>query len=870
MPIKIAKFGQQHNTNLHPSKKVLMKRLLFILFCFNPLFNLFSQDYWKSYRQKEGLIDSTILDIAVGKKKVYIATEKGFSILDNDQFFNYNSANSSLERDRIKFVREFQDTVWVVADSIVTKYVNGRFQNFDQSNGLFNDSILDIEVNSQGHLAVATFSGVQLIRGSKVDTLSSRKCYNIAINAGDSIYANVEESYIVNFPGAPLSCEVYDGNTWSPVSDVSLRNVLNNAKLISLSNGRVGIVSSNEAAYLIQSTFSLKHYPLPSSPIRPSFLRDIDMGNNNQFWYALSSLNIFAQNSGGLYKRTATNLDLFLSGLPHSGVNRVVNKNGKVYIGTKNGLAIMDDSLDPFPLQMSLSTQDIKANFLYNGLAFSGRLGSNSGGLEFPVSSGRFPLYTMGLWNFGVSDLQDTSLAVQVYDAGDYTEGSINANEQAVRPSLFSIDRSIVNTHIQNYKTTGYTLPEEIAIWPAKGKEETGESHEMAPFVDVNSNGCYDPENGDYPYFLGDKAVYLIFNDAQQPRTGLFTPNFNLEVHLMAYVFNHSNIDYLNKSIFLKYTLINKSSRVFQMRSGFFQDFDIGNVTNDYMGSIPSSDIVYAYNSLSNDGSLSNSYGKEIPVVGAKLINHKLHSFGVFSFGVPSGSSSSVPTLPLHFIRAMESKWKDGIPYTQLGVGYDPGSTAFTNHLFPGDPKKPVEWSELNNGLQQSNTAGERSSLITVPPYEFKPGERKVIDMVIGVGIDSSNINQNWLDNIDELTTNLNQAAKFQQAVDSLSAEYVYSNCTVGLVESQKNNKSTNMVVYPNPSSGKLTILANQPLEKLELYDLQGKRVQSIVLSNRNTFTDVVLSKHLPDGLYIIQALTKKGKRLNSKILLKR
>ncbi|MBK8414466.1 MAG: hypothetical protein IPL22_08125 [Bacteroidetes bacterium] len=38
-------------------------------------------------------------------------------------------------------------------------------------------------------------------------------------------------------------------------------------------------------------------------------------------------------------------------------------------------------------------------------------------------------------------------------------------------------------------------------------------SRVLAPFADFNSNGIYDPQNGDYPYILGDESIYSIFND---------------------------------------------------------------------------------------------------------------------------------------------------------------------------------------------------------------------------------------------------------------------------------------------------------------------------------------------------------------------
>ncbi|MEQ8907926.1 MAG: T9SS type A sorting domain-containing protein [Vicingaceae bacterium] len=847
-----------------------MKRLLLISFLFSQFINGFSQDYWKSYRQKEGLLDSNIVDLAVSDEAVYLATEKGFSIFRNEQFMNFDSTNSSLPRNSISKVRQYNDSVYIVTDSGITRYVKGRFKNFNSQNGLFNEEVQDIEINSKGEVIIGSFSGILKLNGDQIDTLSNSKCYDLGVNSGDTIYANVSNPSIVNFPGAPVSCEVFDGSTWQAVSDTVLRNALANASFVSLSNGRVGIVTTNNDAYRVDSLFSLTKYTLPTQLVNPTNLRSMDIGLNGSAWFALSTQNPFDDIAGGLYRFGNSNPDLYLVGLPNSGVNKVIQQNGKIYIGTLNGFAVANDSLEPFSLEMKLSTNQVEANFMYTGQPLTGLNQSPStfsNGFEFPKGSGKYVNYGMGLWNYGVSDIQDSILAVQEYDIGDYTEGSINQNEQMVRPNMFYIDRFTVIDHVQNYQSSGYAIPDEIKNWPAQGLTQAGESNDMAPFVDVDQNGCYEPEKGDYPYFLGDKALYIIFNDAQQPRTGQFTPNFNMEIHLMAYVFNQPNIEYLEQSVFLRYTLINRSSRVYQMNSGFFQDLDLGNPINDYVGCLPASDIYYGYNATAGDGTQQGAYNGPVPAFGTKLINRKLESFA----DRPFSGERARPNTYLHYIRAFEKRWNNGIPYTSGGNGYDPSSTATTSFLYSGDPRKSNEWSERFPGVGLSaNAAGDRAILAGIEPYEFRPGQRKTIDLVVGVGIDSSLSSTDWLDNIDVLVNNLNQAAQFQKAVDSLSADFVYANCTVGLNENESISNQTELVVYPNPSTGEFNLVSSKKVNQIRLYDLQGKEVQRIVVDSQTSLMEISFKSELPNGLYVIQALTQEGKPLNAKVLLQR
>ena len=82
-------------------KNILL--LTFFLFGFSGI--LLCQDYWKTYRKTDGLVDSVIVDIAVGDDKVYIATPRGVSIFENDTFVNYDTSNSNLIDQNIKIIR---------------------------------------------------------------------------------------------------------------------------------------------------------------------------------------------------------------------------------------------------------------------------------------------------------------------------------------------------------------------------------------------------------------------------------------------------------------------------------------------------------------------------------------------------------------------------------------------------------------------------------------------------------------------------------------------------------------------------------------------------------------------------------------------
>jgi len=70
---------------------------------------------------------------------------------------------------------------------------------------------------------------------------------------------------------------------------------------------------------------------------------------------------------------------------------------------------------------------------------------------------------------------------------------------------VWRISRTDVEFHRAHFEFQGYQVSEFISNWPAKHNDNNISPY-MAPYIDWNLNGVYDPENGDYPSFEGDYA----------------------------------------------------------------------------------------------------------------------------------------------------------------------------------------------------------------------------------------------------------------------------------------------------------------------------------------------------------------------------
>lgn len=164
----------------------------------------------------------------------------------------------------------------------------------------------------------------------------------------------------------------------------------------------------------------------------------------------------------------------------------------------------------------------------------------------------------------------------------------------------------------------GAEIPEDILTWPA-----------IAPFVDVDSDGVYNPHNGDYPDILGDMALYCIYNDnydyyqngtVQHTETG--GAPLGVEIHCMLYGFNAPDDEILNNTLFMRQWIYNRSANDYHnVYVGSWTDFDIGYAQDDYVGCNVTNGYFYGYNASPVDGNGEpGSYGTNPPARNMTLI----------------------------------------------------------------------------------------------------------------------------------------------------------------------------------------------------------------------------------------------------------
>src|SRR5690554_982724 len=295
----------------------------------------------------------------------------------------------------------------------------------------------------------------------------------------------------------------------------------------------------------------------------------------------------------------------------------------------------------------TLELIDARIKINTNGILFHEY--GNGPGYEVPANSENHAVFIGSLWLSGVDSqenlrtigmlfCQDNPTGFCEYFPGPLTtDGTVSLDPatSAEYNRFWFITRQQVETHAAYFTCLndptcniatefpeGYTIPEEIAEWPAHGSTALGQAYYLAPFVDVDGNGSYQPEYGDYPAFPGDEAVYMIANDMGGPHTASNGAPFGIELHTMLYYFLDDH-PALSRTIYVHQDIINRSNDDFHdVYIGVWNDFDLGDPHNDYVGTDVENSYVYVYNGTAFDGGHSSGpgYGEEQPMMACKIL----------------------------------------------------------------------------------------------------------------------------------------------------------------------------------------------------------------------------------------------------------
>ncbi|MCD4737614.1 MAG: hypothetical protein K8R53_16355, partial [Bacteroidales bacterium] len=423
-----------------------------------------------------------------------------------------------------------------------------------------------------------------------------------------------------------------------------------------------------------------------------------------------------------------------------------------------------------------LDVNNIKARINAFGNHFWDLPGGIGASYEYPIGSGLHTMFNNTMWIGGMDNNQQLKLAAERYRqwGTDFWTGPlsddgnvwIDTTESMNWFKVWKLSKEEVAWHKNHWNDPGYEIPENIVTWPAHGDVTLGQSYYLAPFVDVDGDSIYHPEQGDYPLMRADQSIYFIFND-QKLHTETGSEPIGIEVHGMAYAFSAQQEPELKNAIFLSYKIFNRSGiQLDDAFLGLFSDFDIGYAWDDFVGCDIERGAYYGYNGDDYDedygefppaqgiivlgGPYMDTDGLDNPTGGCDesingvgfgdgIIDNERYGMSKFVFFNNTGNIMGDPQMPEEYYNYLQAKWKDGTNMMYGGNGH-PEHGAYgpaCNFMFPGlsdpcnwgtggnPPNGPVDWTEEIAG----NNPNDRRGLCSMGPFTLEAGGFQKVDI---------------------------------------------------------------------------------------------------------------------------------------------
>ncbi|MCC6838277.1 MAG: T9SS type A sorting domain-containing protein, partial [Bacteroidia bacterium] len=727
---------------------------------------------------------------------LWIGTKQGLAQCDGVQWITYHRSQSPLPSDSVYAICIEGTTIWTGTYFGLTKFDGTNWTTYNTSNsGITNERIYILSIDkTNGDLWMGNEFGITIKSGNSWHSYNQNNS-NLPYSRVRAILTKDNKTFI----STAMDIWEYQNGSFNSLSsrfsDLDTSAILNNNLspfyASSLSIGPLGGVLTN---YLKEfKDFECHQYNASISDIRA---HTSEVNPNIQWLVGYNTLYSFNYNNYTLQS--------------------LLPKDPKI---------------------KQLDINNVKANLGNTGFMHQHNY---IGGYEVPKNSSRNCMWESNLWIAGEDDFNQIHLAAigsryngkNDYQPGplDTINGLIDSITSSYYDKIWKIDRlkieefqtMFANGSVQNGV---YAVDPDILSWPAHGAGNYSRS--LAPFVDVNANGIYDPlTDGDYPKIKGDQMCFWIFND-NLPHTSSGGQPLKVEIHASAYGYYcpdynlNDSTNAINYTTFYNYKFFNRSSNDYHnTRIGLFEMTQIGGGADYKVGCDKQENYAFTYNIIgynSTGGAGDLAYEYNPPILSTVILNGPTAEQNDFIDNNNNGitdelneknlmanfihikydtSSTGFPDSAVHFYNYLNSKWKDGTSITYGGDGY--GGTTNYPFMYDGIPTL-LGWNDTTGSLYSY-----RTMFMSCGPFNLNSGENVEFDYAIVFTRDSIapavySLNNLWQRNRQDVI-NVKQwfaANNFPSCIDPTD-----NSCYSQFTMVQDSLNSLNYYVYNNSSTG--------------------------------------------------------------------
>jgi hypothetical protein len=804
------------------------------------------QNTWQYFSTNDGLCDNYIRSLWMDTNGTIWAggDTGGVSYYYNNQWQTINRWNSPLPSGRVNDIYRQGDTLWFGTDRGVAGYHPSGWTIYTRSNSaLPSDTVYCITKSSWNEMIFGTHKGIIHLFGTNL--------YNFWIPPTTS--KAVTHLYKHD-----------DGGVWS-VADKQLFRVGNSGFQMVSGNYDLPGVSWLGVSHIGKGPRGGVAFSAPNGQLN-------EITHDRICTYYPEGVNRNPQSTRMIFATNPTNQNFW-------HVENFVPSNASPFIDLKRfdhtsycGIG-MGETADNYKY--------IDCNNLKAAIHVRGDLHWNlTNEAEFfaPKTSNTAAIFASGIWVGGLDQQGQLHQAAATYRQSgyDFYPGPGVAGVDSLQAYQFDRIWNLSAQQIAEFQlrwNTGdvqnqsWIPPKDLTEWPAKGNYNL--TYNLAPFVDVNGNGIYDPLiGGDYPSIKGDETMYFVINDRVGPHTFTQTAPLGIQIAAIIYGFHCTTGtgDILDNTLFYEYTYVNKSDTTYHdTYFTFWHDVDLGNWQDDYVGCQAELNTMFVYNGDSvdepNTTVTTGSYNSNIPIISIAVVDGPeaplddgrdnnnnglfdepgekmlMNNFVRYETGVLNAPYGSMTT-GTDYYNYSRAVWRDSMPVTFAGNGY--GNALPAHFMFPDIPLTGNGWHEA----AANQIPGDRAALISSGPLSLYPGDSIRFTYAITHHADTVNA---WNSSAyyATFTNNMNWLHQFYNSSASpctpLSSEEIPEQFPI-------------LSLYPNPADNRVTIACND-LEQsgtINIYTLQGQ----LVLTQPFVPPFSLGIEYLSQGLYIIQVIT--------------